>query len=96
MELIEAGSLTKAILLSTASLAGLEVSPQSPERFVVRVREAFERPGVQGSRRPEAVANLLRWMAATLEIAQQQGKHEISESTADAGREKVCPIFPFD
>lgn len=96
MELVEAGSLTKAILLSAASLAGLGVSPQSPERFVVQVQEAFDRPGVQDTRRPEAVANLLRWMAATLEIAQQQGNNVISESTADAGRQKVCPVFPFD
>lgn len=96
MELVEATSLTKAILLSAASMAGLEVSPYSPERFVDQVKRAFDNKTVHGKRRPEAVANLLRWMAATLEVAQQKGESQISEKTADEGREKICPVFPFD
>lgn len=96
MELVEATSLTKALLLNAASLAGLEVSPRSPERFADQVKKAFDNKAVHGERRPEAVANLLKWIAATLEAAQKEGHSEIKESTADAGREKICPVFPFD
>ena len=74
MELVEATSLTKALLLNAASMAGLEVSPYSPERFVDQVKRAFDNKAVHGRRRPEAVANLLKWMAATLEVAQQKGE----------------------
>jgi hypothetical protein len=94
--MIEATVITKALVLSSAGLAGLDVSSQSPERFVAVVRQAFDKPDVRDKRRPEAVANLLRWIAATLEVAQQQRISSISESTVDDGQKRVCPVYPFD
>jgi len=96
MERSEATSIARALVLSSASLAGLEVAAQAPERFAVAVRKAFDISGVTGKRRPEAVGNLLRWIAATLEVAQEQGESVVSESTVDKGHERICPVWPFD
>ena len=96
MEIAEAKSASKALLLTAASLAGLDVTAECPERFASLVAEAFDKPGVRDKRRPEAVANLLKWIAATLEVAQENQTLKMSESTADAGKEKICPVFPFD
>jgi hypothetical protein len=96
MELIEAQNTSKSLLLASASLAGLAVSPESPERFAEMVGTAVGEKRIASARRPEAVANLLRWIAATLEVAQERKASTISESIAEAGREKVCPVYPFD
>jgi hypothetical protein len=90
----EAKSGVKALFLQAASLSGLEVSEQSPERLVQMVNDGFAR--IKPERQPEAVANLLKVMAETLMVAQKKGITTINESTVDAGKKKVCPIFPYD
>lgn len=96
MDKAEAASAVRGIVHLSASLAGLEASSHSPERFVAQVRIAIDRNKVEESRRPEAIGNLLRWIAATLDEAQSTGAKTLSESTADAAKEKVCPVYPFD
>lgn len=58
------------------------------------VENGFDR--VSEERRPEAVANVLKIIAATLEIAQENGDTALGEGSVDAGKEKICPVFPFD
>ena len=90
----EAKSAVKALYLQAAALAGLEVRAQSPERFVELVEDGMER--VEESRRPEAVANLLKIVAATLLNAQLNGDTVLGENSVDAGKKDVCPVYPFD
>jgi hypothetical protein len=93
MELAEAKSAVKAVYLQAASLAGLEVSPDSPERLAQLVADAFTK--VKAKRRPEAVANALRVIAATLDVAQKSGTKTLHESDVEAGKQRVCPVYPF-
>jgi hypothetical protein len=90
----EAKSGTKALFLQAASLSGLEVTTDSPERIADLVQNGFEK--VSAERQPEAVANLLRVISETLMYAQENGLQKLSEATVQAGRERVCPVFPFD
>lgn len=94
MEKHEAKTAVKALYLQSASLAGFEVSPDSPERFVDLVEEGFDK--VTENRRPEAVANVLKTIAAILELAQKSGVKMLHEGNVDEGKGKVCPIYPFD
>jgi len=51
--------------------SALEVGPNSPEHLSGIVDRGFTK--VAAKRRPEAVANLLRLLAATIESAQKRG-----------------------
>ena len=93
MEIPEAKSAVKALYLQAAALAGLEVGPASPERLVEVVEAGFKK--VEEPRRPEAVANLLRLVAATIQSAQERGDKMLHEGNVDAGKDKICPVFPF-
>lgn len=94
MEINEAVTGTKAIYLQAATLAGFDVSSNSPEMLAALVRDGFGK--VENRRRPEAVANLLRLMAATLEQAQETGQSELHEASVEFGMKKICPVYPFD
>jgi hypothetical protein len=94
MNISETKSGAKAIYLQAACLAGFEVGPFSPERLVDLVNEAYTK--VDESRRPEAIANLLRVIASTLEEAQNSGETRLHEHSVDAGKKKVCPVYPFN
>ncbi len=94
MEKNEAKTAVKALYLQSAALAGFEVGPNSPEEFVALVEEGFEK--VASDRKPEAVANVLKIIAATLELAQETRTNMLGEENVMAGRDKVCPVYPFD
>jgi len=94
MEQIEARSAVKSIYLQAASLAGLDVNPQSPEQLVALVNNGFNR--VVAERRPEAVANLLKIVAMTLQLAQEKGESHLHEGSVPAASEKICPVYPYD
>jgi hypothetical protein len=79
--------------LQAAALAGLEVGPNSPEHLSGIVDRGFTK--VAAKRRPEAVANLLRLLAATIESAQKRGDKVLHEDNVKAGEDKVCPVYPF-
>ncbi|HMG75314.1 MAG TPA: hypothetical protein VK582_17585 [Pyrinomonadaceae bacterium] len=51
---------------------------------------------VQPKRRPEAVASLLKVLAAMLEAAQESDATSLRNQHVKDGSEKVCPIYPFD
>lgn len=95
MEKSEAKSAAKALYLQSAALAGFEVEPFSAERMAEIVEEFYAK--VETHRRPEAVANLLRLIGHTLQIAGKDGVTRLQESNVDAGREKLCrpPVYPF-
>jgi hypothetical protein len=93
MERTEAKSAVKALYLQAAALAGFEVTKDSPERLSGLVEEGFG--NVEVSRRPEAVANVLRLIAETLELAQRSGDTVLSESNVDAAQDSLCPVYPF-
>jgi len=93
MEKAEAKSAVKAIYLQSAALAGLEVSPFSPERFADIVEQGFTK--VVPSRKPTAIANALRLIAETLVIAEEQQLTMLQESTVDQGKQRICPVYPF-
>ena len=93
MEKAEAKSAVKAIYLQAASLAGLEVGPMSPEHLASIVEEGFSK--VTKNRRPEAAANVLRLIAATIESAQKRKDKMLHEDNVAAGQEEVCPVYPF-
>jgi hypothetical protein len=93
MELKEAKSAIKAIYLQAASMAGFEVGPDSPEGLADLVQSGFVM--IKPERRPEAVANLLRVVAATLEFAQESKSTMLHEKDVEGGRERVCPVYPF-
>jgi hypothetical protein len=90
----EAKSGVKALYLQSASLSGLDVSPESPERLAQLTEEGFLK--VVPERRPEAVANVLRVIASTLESAQKEGEMTLHRHSVDAGLKDVCPVYPFD
>lgn len=94
MDKSEAKSAVKALYLQSAALAGLEVRAHSPERLVELVDQGFER--VSDDRKSEAVANLLKVISATLMHAQKNNLSALGESDIDAGKDSVCPVFPFD
>ena len=92
--LSEAKSLAKSIYLQSASMSGFDVSERSPTALSNLVEEAYSKfPNI---RRPEAVSNLLRLIAATLEEAQRSGDSRLGENSINKGREKICPVYPFD
>lgn len=93
MEISEAKSIVKSIYLQSAGLAGFEVGPFSPERFVELVDQGFR--NVEPNRKGLATANILRVVAMTLELAETNGVTTLGEEDVDAGREKVCPVYPF-
>jgi hypothetical protein len=86
-------SSIKALLLQCAGLAGLEVGPMCPEELISQVGRGIRLTGSE--RRPEAVGNLLRLLAATLQSAQDRGDQLLHEENVREGKEKVCPVFPF-
>jgi hypothetical protein len=91
----EAASAAKALYLQAASLAGKEVAPDSPERLADIVRRGFEKVDNEPPRRPEAVGNLLRLLAAVIESPlEADGRYH--ETNVDAGEKKTCPVYPFD
>ena len=94
MEKPEAKSAVKALYLQAAALAGLEVGPHSPEHLIGIVERGFTM--VTANRRPEAVANLLRLLAATIESAQNRGDKMLHEDNVKAGEDEVCPVYPFN
>jgi hypothetical protein len=93
MEIKEAKSGAKALYLQAASLSGLEVEPNSPEALADIVAQGFN--SVQAPRRPEAVANLLRLIAASLDDAQTRNAPVLQEAQVRAGQSSVCPVYPF-
>ena len=93
MEKSEAKTSVKAIYLQSAAMAGFEVGPNSPERLVKLVDQGFLK--VEPGHKAKAVANLLRLIAMTLELAEKNHEKQLQESSVDAGREKVCPVYPF-
>jgi hypothetical protein len=94
LDIKEAKSAVKALYLQAASLSGFEVRPFSPERFAELVQKGFK--NIHKTRRPEAVANILKVIAATLETAQQKGVTILGEEDVDAGKDKICPVYPFN
>ena len=90
----EAKSLAKSIYLKSAALSGFDISEKSPYALTYLVEQSHSK--IDGSRRPEAVANMLKLIAATLEEAQKRGDTWLGENSIDRGSEKVCPIYPFD
>ena len=90
----EVMSGVKALYLQAASLSGLAVSPDSPERLAELTRVGFSK--IVPERRPEAVANVLRVIASTLEAAQDGGEMTLDGHSIDAGLKDVCPVYPFD
>lgn len=93
METAEAKSAIKALLLQSAALAGLDVGPMCPDELISKVQGGFR--GLKEGRRPEAVGNLLRLVAATLDSAQARGDKQLHEQNVRDGSDKVCPVFPF-
>lgn len=93
MEQAEAKSAAKALYLQAAAMAGLEVSPMSPEKLAMIVTRGFAK--VERKRRPEAVGNLLKLLAATLQSAQDKSATKLQEEDVKAGHNKVCPVYPF-
>ena len=95
MEKSEAKSAAKALYLQAAAMAGFEVTDQSPERIAALVERGFSK--VKPKRQAEAVANLLRLLAWTVQLASETGASILSESSVDAAHEKLCepPIYPF-
>ena len=93
MDLAEAKSGVKAVYLQAASLSGFEVGPDSPEVLSAIVSSGFD--NVDVGRRAEAVANILRLIAATLEHAQQSGVKKLRETDVRSGQTTVCPVYPF-
>ena len=93
MDKSEAKSAVKALYLQAAALAGLEVGPQSPEDLAGIAESGFTK--VHANRRPEAVANLLRLLAATIQSAQERGDKMLHEDNVRAGHDAVCPVYPF-
>lgn len=94
MEIHEARSGVKALFLQAASLAGVEVHPNAPEELAHLVDDGLER--VKRSRQPEAVANLLQVIAATLWLTQENRDETIKPDTIKHAKSKICPVFPFD
>jgi hypothetical protein len=90
----EAKTGVKALFLQAAALSGLEVSPDSPQRFADMVSNGFSK--VTPERQPEAVANLLKVMSETLLYAQENNITMLNETTVEQGKKRVCPVFPFD
>jgi carboxylesterase type B len=90
----EAKTAAKALYLQAASMSGYEVSDQSPSRISDLVQEWFTKVGE--NRRPEAVASILKIIAATLEKAQKNKVTMLHESDVDNGKDDVCPIYPND
>jgi hypothetical protein len=76
-----------------AAASGLEVSPASPEVLSEIVDAGFHK--VEPIHRPAAIANILRLIAVTLEIAETQGDKMLHEGNVMAARDKLCPIYPF-
>jgi len=93
MEKSEAKSAVKALYLQSAALAGLEVSPQSPEQLVRSVDEGFDK--VESNRKPTAVASTLRLIAMTLELAEAKGDKVLHEGNIIDAQAKICPVYPF-
>jgi hypothetical protein len=93
MERREAKSAVKALYLQSAALADLEVSASSPEGLIRLVEKGFDM--VESKRRPTAVANTLRLIAVTLEMAEARGDNTLHEDSVDKASEKICPIYPF-
>ena len=93
MEKSEAKTAVKALYLQSAALAGFEVGPNSPEKLVTIVEQGFVK--VKSNRKAEAVANVLRLVAMTLELAEKNGDTELHENSVDAAKNKVCPVYPF-
>jgi hypothetical protein len=93
MERSEAKSAIKALYLQSAALAGLEVSPNSPELLIQIVDAGFDK--VEVNRRPTAVANTLRLIAVSLEIAEARGDKMLHEDNVTGAQAKVCPVYPF-
>ena len=89
----ETVSSAKALYLQAAALAGKEVSEDSPERLADIVRTAF--PRVEEPKRREAVANLLRLLAAIIE-SPMGSDDKYHETNVEQGRTKTCPVYPFD
>ena len=89
----EAKSSIKALYIQAAAIAGLGVSYRSPEHLIELISPGLSQ--VDPPRRPEAVANLLRLIAASLESAQKRGDTILLEDDAQNGHDKVCPIYPF-
>jgi hypothetical protein len=93
MEKSEVKTSVKAIYLQAAALAGFEVGPNSPERLVKIVERGFVK--VEQNRTAEAVANVLRLIAMTLELAEKNNVTLLQETNVDAARDKICPVYPF-
>jgi len=94
LDINEAKTGAKALVLQAAALSGLKVSEFSPERLADIVEKNYNKVTIE--RRPEAVAYLLRVIAAALESAQESNSDILQETNVREGREKVCPVFPFD
>ncbi len=90
----EAKSLAKSIYLQSAALSGLEVSEKSPTALANLIDDAYQ--SIKINRQPEAVANMLKVIAATLEEAQFRGESQLGETSIRRGSNKVCPVYPFD
>ncbi len=93
MEIPEAKSAVKALYLQSAALAGLEVSTASPEALGRLVENGFDK--VDSKRHPTAIANVLRIIAVTLEMAEARGDNTLHENSVEQASEKICPIYPF-
>jgi hypothetical protein len=89
MEIAEARPATKSLYLLAASLSGLDVGAASAEALADLVSQGFDT--VEFHRRPEAVANLLRVIASTLEVAQEQGQPVLHEDTLRGGARTGLP-----
>lgn len=90
----EAKTAAKAIYLQAASMSGFEVSESSPSKISELVQKGFFK--VERNRRPDAVAGILRLIAATLEEARKDKVTILHETDVDKGQKKICPVYPFE
>ncbi|MEO9965413.1 MAG: hypothetical protein ABJF11_06485 [Reichenbachiella sp.] len=51
---------------------------------------------IEDDKYPEAVASLLKILRETLIYAQEKGLKVLTETSVDKGKNKACPVYPFD
>ena len=90
----EARVAIKAIFYQAAFSAGLGVSKDSAERWDHIVRENFDE--LNENNKPKAVAAILQIIAESILYAKRNNLSKLTETSVDAGRNEVCPVFPFD
>lgn len=89
-----AASILKSIYHLSALGAGLEVSPTSPEGIDRLLNDLFSR--VNPENRVLAMSGALKVIAGALDSAHGNGYNYLGEGSVEEGKQKVCPVYPFD